>query len=1474
MLRKTHSASARDGVVLLVVISLLVLFALVGLAFVIYAEAQANTARIWREKETQEQPDMDPEMLLAYFLSELIYDSNNPLSQMQGNSMAWNMYGPTGSTVPFCGTGRQNPNVDCTAGGVKDPQACPPYTYPDLNCVFLAAQRGSTGDVLIPSFYRNGGATVLRAQGLPPPTSASGDVKNLADSAGFAGGPNDSVWMDVGFPLWNSPDGRIVRTLFAPLVLDLDNRINVNVHGNIMGNADGSAFGSLWAPNIIGVTGILAGKHASDQGFGPWEVNPAWVLTGMDDGAPFTGGTVYNESRRLFIGTWDFTALTPGPTPGRYDIVSGAPNGWGADSSLGTLNHRLPEQFAIKGHFYSPTNGDGINYGAKPGMLFSGQGGPTSFPFPVYTAATYEGWTYDTACRNHPVLFNFFQGGRGPLGQPAGYYNAFTNGRLFQAADMEALLRYTDTGSPALRSNLFSVCPVSYGDLTIGGNPAAGAKARRLTTTLSMDLNQPGVPSWVWKDATYQLPPPPTPQDPSLYPQGTPVAAAAGGVPGTFQRINLNRELPKSQGPWNWALPALLGQLLPAYDAAIPAYTPPNSGKVDPTGAQAAIAARQAMATQIFQSACLLSGLNYPPPPAPAGNPDHTYDAYRYLAQLSINIVDMIDGDDYMTCFNWNPNQKSSYANGWVFGSELPRLVMNEVYCEMTNDPADMAGPKATMPYQVKFWVELYNPLSQNATPVFFAGSAQGGYLKMSDAAKARLQIQAGSPRAASGEWEVYRLTIGAQPAKNAINPTGTIPNLRAPNNVRGMFVSTTGALVNTQIMAEVRGWDPDDPTKVDPAVGAYEGVILPGPPPDPQGSNYVLPANGALSGSSGQNKGYYVVGPKDDFPNPANANPNPTIATLRLKDQLISSISPTSYPALPNIHSRMFYTKPVSALPTLQPLAKHTLLLQRLACPGLKPNPIPGQPGYDPNSPVNPYITVDYIEDVAMNDGVKFDSTGDHTIAPTYLAPEKRFSVGRNQPFAADKSQKVDQKLKAPGTEVAGDPPQTTLFRKNIQGGTPGQQPPVEWPYDWLTFIDRPLVSPLELLHVSGFKPHELTQQFMKNYNDPATGKPYSKPPDGNDPATNQPLGAIKFQHRAPFTSRAYLDSTGNVKPIDASAARIYRLFEVFDAQVPIQFAPIGGRTPGRININSVWDVETLLALGDPNLSNFFSQPDVLDFYNGLIASRNPGGGGVPVGMPGPSDRPFKGYATPVTAAGTGIEDTLLRPDPANPNKLLFEALPNAANPNAGVYSNGHPYLKYEFLKKICNSVTTRSNVFAVFLTVGFFENAGGVWQEIGLSTNTQKRHRMFAIIDRTNVSIDINQPPGVLKQGPRPFFLTSFSDVTAPGPATIQVPATSGVYEGIPWQITAAAPNNVLVVDTGLRQEVITVTAVVPPPPPGPDGSPTGYGQISANFAKPHTLGFSISNVLPGNPGPQPRFEMRNPNYQGVVRYFSIIE
>src|SRR5205814_2196805 len=141
--------------------------------------------------------------------------------------------------------------------------------------------------------------------------------------------------------------------------------------------------------------------------------------------------------------------------------------------------------------------------------------------------------------------------------------------------------------------------------------------------------------------------------------------------------------------------------------------------------------------------------------------------------------------------------------------------------------------------------------------------------------------------------------------------------------------------------------------------------------------------------------------------------------------------------------------------------------------------------------------------------------------------------------------------------------------------------------------------------------------------------------------------------------------------------------------------------------------------------------------------------------GLPGvtATDSPFLSLATGYTdadlttpyaqyRAARGINNTLLRardPNPktlppinlGTPPPLLFE--------NPAHDTTTHPYQRFQLLTKMFNNVTTRSNVFAVWVTVGFFEvyNADTenptLGAEFGRAEGKHVRHRMFAIVDRT---------------------------------------------------------------------------------------------------------------------------------------------
>jgi len=1316
----------RAGVILLIVISLLVLFSLVGLAFVVYAQSQANVARLWRESETAQQPDMDPELLLAYFLGQLVYGTDNPHSALRGHSLAETMYGRPGNTLPFNGSGRlhthADPNqddyyrVDYTAydGVPRDPHQFggrnAPYTYSDFNSMFLAAVRGGDGAVLLPSYVRAhpaGGAPItLRPSAayhprFPTLADPSGDVKNLADSPGHAGGPNDSIWVDLGFPVLTGPDGRRFKPLFAPLVQDLDNRVNVNVHGN-------------WAcfPWLGGWDGASVVSH---EGWGAWEVNPRHVLTSA------------GEVRQLFRG---------------HDGVPGKYNG---DAKLWGSTLQLHSSYAPRGPFYSQVDYNSLHEWANhrgdgypvpigpdsPVLRLPGVAGWTpTFAFPWFHWQFHNAGSQQTdEMYSHPRLYNFFD--------PEWSY--FTNvgkqqlrDRSFAPAQMEALLRYGDSGSPALSSDLFRLCPRSL----------AEPRTRRLLTTHSFDLLRPGVAPYIW-DAPNA--PPYTLS--GSYPQAPPLPAPT------------LTDAPQNSGEFgaDWRSRAAgLGRI--DLNRPLANYPDPNASFriTNIPGFTAAQSARQQLARELLAALCQVTGAG---DPAAAALPAGQRDAQRWLAQLAVNIVDFTDTDNYSTPFNWSGSE-------WVFGTELPWLVLNEAYAELGLNSADPTRARDTC--SVRFWIELHNPLDgrYSGSNAMYTNGIHPTALR--DKAIARLQIPADG---ANPAYAAYQVVVA-----------DSLP--RKPSN-------SPGELDTVKLV--VANYDPDPqqqppPTVDTTVVNPINAVYTPAPSPFPTTGN-------ATSGADGGNSGYYLLGPRyvdgaDEFPGKAADRPKPT---LRVKEQDVDGQK-----------SSLIYTLPRNNI-NLQNPPRHAIALRRLACPHLPPQTDASaiaSRGY-----FNPYITVDYLEDVPTH-----SSLNDNNAAALNQADVNhgnvtgRSSVGRNQPYAAHQAQVVEQR---PGTALIGQP-QHTFFKINVQSIDPatgrerlvGGQP-ARSPYQWLRFADRPLVSPLELLVVSGYKPHELTQQFMGNKQ------------NNLDP----------FAHCAPW---------------DDGNARIHRLFEFLEAGTRMQLTPVGGRAPGRINLNTVWDVETFRALCDAQPANGFTAAEVDAIFAKLVRSRSPGPGGAPGG----GDRPFQ--------FGSGaVEDSLLRRDPDDPTRRLFDVHPKGE----------HPHMYTELLRKIANNVTTRSNVFGVWLTVGFFEVESTadpirppvLGAEIGWAANRHVRHRMFAIVDRSNLTTDASTPLS--------FFLEALTAVPgANQAATIQVHTLSGKYEGVPWQIGRGSR---LVVDVGERQETVEVTAI-----------DAANQRFTATFTRPHPVGFAISNAVLGNPGPQPRFDPRHPAFAPVVRYFSIIQ
>jgi hypothetical protein len=1395
---QSRSNNRRRGVILLVVLALLTLFAIVGISFVLYSDAEATAARVNREGQSLTQADMQAELALSLILGQLLYDAPDDTgiySSLRGQSLARNMYGYCDdpnvlNDKAYNGTGRlrgenlapEIAGIDSSLavnytyfapGFLRDPErlgfrAGPSanrglytgglnvsYTYPDHNNFYLAMQRASDGKIQIPSFHRPwifgnladpnnpnwtnsaGKYLTLRPRpkenpGFPMPADAGGDVKNLD----WAPGGNDSIWIDINAPVMVDANGRKYKMLVAPLILDLDGRVNLNAHGNIRGlDANKNVF------------------HASNQGWGPWEVNLSKVLkldptewqnlfTGLRPGGPTTRPTVQGRygfnrvapfasmvngkgiSGGTFLrlnGPMDFNGVID-PMP-KFGGMPGSPTGpieYPAYPGVKTVAFQtIP--------YFDP---DGYGNAVPKETTVSGTGGPNSVP-------------------NHPAVYNVMRPQDKNL--------------LLNLPSFVRLLRLGGTGHEAISSDLVRLCPKNFADV----------KTRNLVTSIGYDLDYPGSPAYNWdpknKGESFQF-------DTT---RNSPWSSAVN-----FQTLanRGNTPSPSDYDPATWrSMSAAIGRLdlgRKLTDWVI------NNNKIDMTDQNnvQALKDRQQFAGDLFKTLRKATGALDPVDAVNAfGVASNEYKALRWLAQFAVNIVDFIDNDDFMTPFNW-------YGNEWVFGTETPRLVINEVYGQYDNDGKD--NPKKVTEFDLNIWVELHNPMLPDNTP--------------GDPNKNRAMLAFnGTP-----DTTVYQLLV-TKPNTKLRDADNTLGNPDAGATLSTVNDWKTNANNNTQ-------WQ-----LVKPAWSAA----------NPPAALYV--------GSPTQNLGFYVVAPKPK--NGYQTNANPLLAST-WQTPTLSITTKSTDPGADNI-------------------PKPTILLQRLANPYLPPqnNPNLG----DPTKPYNPYVTIDYAENIKIWEGRTFDSAGNAKI------PDKmtdRASYGKAQPHASlggplgAVTQWAKQQFKNPNPTGKGLELHTFYMHNGVDapGGPPqkltASPQTLQVPFNWLVHLDRQPISALELLHVSGYKPHELTQQFVTGASfDPTVGK-----------------GGTPYTHLAPWTDQ------------DSTAGKDSRLYRFFDYVTVAKSRAAGlanrGRIPGKINLNGIWDREVFRAWCDAQPGNQFTEKQVDDIFDAIMAQRSPTADPDPkfpgLKIPNQNDRPFWSIATgmalangadPLSAIQRGLDSGLLRAatpgGAASVNRLV--------EPLTGGNPFDHPYKRNELLTKLFNHFTTRSNVFAVWMTIGFFEvddATGKLKAEIGRSENRNIRHRMFAILDRTNMQV-------------WPTYSDSNNTVfTVQTKQPIQLPVTGGVAD---TSVKIAIDNTVLSQLTGTNpntnrawqiqeNSVITIE-------PDTDNEETvtvqkdpNNGSLFAVFYQNHLANVGV--ISRGNPGPWTKYDPRQDTK--VVPFFSMID
>ena len=309
--------------------------------------------------------------------------------------------------------------------------------------------------------------------------------------------------------------------------------------------------------------------------------------------------------------------------------------------------------------------------------------------------------------------------------------------------------------------------------------------------------------------------------------------------------------------------------------------------------------------------------------------------------------------------------------------------------------------------------------------------------------------------------------------------------------------------------------------------------------------------------------------------------------------------------------------------------------------------------------------------------------------------------------------------------------------------------------PFPWFTWNNRPFVSELEMMLVPKFRSSQLLREFgVIDPSAPAVPDPYAG-------------STWHYKHMLNF----FDNRTG------VAGTHFYRVLEYLN--VPSRFVgtetwlnkttfasgtgtdnfhpPFNRipafREPGKLNINTIYDDRIWRALTGLTDTTDFATPDEITWSDSRRGYGTSGSGIININDSYPTI-----FANPLRGSGAGrlvpltgmvqadIDCTLLRSDTTTPSGASTSGQPNFATTSGGAHlePNRNPYFRYRSIQRLANLTTCRSNVYAVWVTIGMFEVdpvSGGLGQEIGSETGEVQRHRAFYMIDR---SIPVAYEPG----------------------------------------------------------------------------------------------------------------------------------